>query len=150
MARSIDEFSERDIRRIESKFSCFICLETEGMCCTWQTDYYYTRFADGRYGFALIDPTDEELCDYEEYKSAKEFARCFTRDTQAQGFGPYADDKILSLFPKDLRKYKKEIAQHFTMLTGALISKARRKRDTELVNAFLPDFEEFRKTLNIM
>ena len=149
MARSIDEFSERDIQRIESEFSNFYCLETEGMCCTWHTDYYYTRFADGKYGFALIDPTDEELCDYEEFESAKQFAKYMKSITRSQGFGPCVNEVILSLFPEDLRKYTEEISSHFNEITAALISEAVRKNDTELVNALLPDFEKFRKTLDI-
>lgn len=150
MARSIEEFSERDIQRIDSEFNFFYCLETEGMCCTWHTDYYYTRFADGRYGFASLDPTDEELCDYEEFESAKQFAKHMKSITRSQEFEPWEwpNWDIRSLFPEDLRKYDHWISSHFNDVTAALISEAVRKNDTELVNALLPDFAKFRKTLD--
>lgn len=111
---------------------------------TWCTDYYY-----GCGKIVGVDCESQEIVVEEWVPSPKDLVE-FLNYLSSRTHTVYnMDDEILKLFPKDLREYKNEISQYFSTFTEALILKAKKKRDYDLVNALLPDFNEVREKLGL-
>lgn len=111
---------------------------------TWCTDYYY-----GCGKIVGVDCESQEIVVEERVPSPKDLVEFLNYLSSRTRTVYNMDDEILKLFPKDLREYKNEISQYFSTFAEALILKAKKKRDYDLVNALLPDFNEVREKLGL-
>ena len=112
---------------------------------SWCTEYYYRRMPDGKYRFIMIDSRDNELYAHEEYNSPEKFAREIrTVGSEDEGLDDALLEMILSLCPKDIRRYRRIVRSQFNDRTASLLQDAYYEGYRDLVKALLPNFEEIR------
>ena len=143
-----NDYKNKDFRNEQALFRKFFYDEINSAPgFSWCTEYYYRRMPDGKYRFVMIDYYDHELYEHAEFDSPEDFAkeiRMVGSDEEEETLDEDLLGLILSLCPKDIRRYRRIVRSYFNNRTASLLQDAYYEGYWDLVKALLPDFGEIR------
>lgn len=142
-------YSGNDFRRVERFYTEFWYNQVDtAPGLTWCTQYFYKKMKNGKYRYVTIDKFDDGITAHEEFPDVESFSKAVKREAEYTEFEPcVVGEKILSLFPEDLRPYPELISSEFNEETEGLLYAAIRNNDRKLISALLPNFESIRKRI---